>query len=323
MSTIIIPANAHLVAYNGGFQVVSGQQSATPSPVTVTDTDDTEHEVPAGGSYTCTIPPPTPIDVVKTFSFGASSSITYEIPRFGFDCTVDLDDYGSTNLDSVDFSINGSSVGGVQTIHAGDAFLMVISRLAAGIATITLTFNPINDTETISTPDGYYVTWTNLVNMSVDSTTYLASIRALVAAVNGTDLFDKGAHSLQNFAGQFSVEIDALTFGSVFGISLDNSSAPNLVRAKYSWYCAGNGLLQVFANGGFIDAFFVPRNNAMIYGLRIVDTGTSIEFWYKPPSGVWTLQTTTTSGYSGGTIYYASIVSSVDGQRTRGVRLNR
>lgn len=274
------------------------------------------------------VPPVTPPEVeskMLTVSFSSTSSNYWELIRIGFAAEIDLATTALTNVASITYYKNGIAVSGTQTIAVGDEFAIEIVRTSpSSAASALLTFDYKDDNQSESVTDFRYVHWTNLVAMSVDEDTWEGSNRALVAAVNGTDTFDKGASSVESIDGTFTVELDALNLGSVFGISVNNTDAPSLNRAKYSWYCAGNSLLQIRANGSFIDSLSVPRNNAMIYNLRIVDTGTGIEFHYRQPGAVlWTLKTTTTAGYSAGTTYYASLVSSIDGQKTRGIKFGQ
>lgn len=301
MATTLIPANAKKVATsNGGYQWLVGNQAYVPPS------------------------PPEPDVVAKglTAHFPANSSNYLELIRIQWAATVDLAAAELSNVGSVTYYVNGVSVSGTQAIDLGDEFSIEIVRTSpAADASVFLSFEYAGDFQNETVPDYKYVTWTNLVEMSVDSATWESSNRGVIAAVNGTDAFDKGASSAESVEGLFTVELDALNLGSVFGISLNNSDGPSLNRAKYAWYCFGNGRLDIYANGGAIDTLFVARNNAMIYNLRIVDTGTGIEFYYRAPSGAWTLKTTTTAGYSAGTTYYASLVSSIDGQRTRGVKI--
>lgn len=274
-------------------------------------------------AYVPPVVPPTVESKQITVYFPADSSNYWEFIRFQFAADVDFADASLSNVATVTYYKNGSAVSGNQSFAVGDEIAIEITRTSpAADASVLIDLVYDSTTDNFTVPDYKYATWTNLVAMSVDTDTFLATNRGLLAAVNGTDTFDKGANSVESFSGVFTVEIDSLTLGSLFGIATTNNSGPSLNRPLYAWYCQANNLLQMRVNGGFIaTAVSVPRNNSMRYSLRIVDTGSAIEFWYKPPSGIWTLNQTTTTAYVAGTTYYADIVSSIDAQKSVGVKI--
>ena len=264
---------------------------------------------------------PLPVKVLA-ITYPAASSEIFEYIRIGFSGSFMTSQVTTTNATSVTYRVNGNIVSGTVTLAEGDDLRVdVVRTVSANAATVNISITYDDSTDSKTTPNYQWATWTNLANMSVDSTTWNATKRGLVAAVNGTGLFDKGANSVDSLQGLFSLETEFLSIGNIFGISTTNNSTAWLFRAKYSWYCAAPNLLRIAANGSFIDAIFVTANNSMSYELRVTDTGTGIQFHYKPPGGSWTLKTTTTASYSANTTYYADMVMLTDFHRCSGVKL--
>lgn len=256
-----------------------------------------------------TLPPTTE---TKTYSFSSTSADLYEDIRFGYDATTTLSAATLVNCTAV-YRKNGSIVTGAQTFAIGDTLRIDITRtVPATLASVTLIFAYADNIVTATTPDYFWASWTNLTTgvneMVVEPNRWVSNKNGLRSA--GTSIASwnsRNANSVEALSGTFTIEVYNMGWQSTISLSATNTGAQSFFSDKYA-VLNNIGGLYAWENGSQV-ADMTPAAPYVSgdCGVRIVDTGTSIQYWRQDVrGGAWVLAHTSAAVYVPNATYYIS-----------------
>lgn len=267
-------------------------------------------------------PPATVETKSMTVTFGAGSANAHEIIRVGFAANIDLSATDTVNVATIAYTLNGSTVTGTQAIAVGDILKVEVTRTAGGsMASATLYFDYDSDTELVSAADYFWSSWTNLTNVIANAADFEQTVHGLTAQGGGAAInYDlRGAYSVESFSGTFTIEVDRLDNYSMIGLKTANSGAIDGSALLYGIFNNGGDLNT--REGGSGTAFNTTNGRFAATAVRIIDTGTAIQYWYRYQGGAWTLLSASGQPYTPGRVYYLAWISGIEGNKLAGVKI--
>jgi len=300
-----------------------GVYSCVPfSSVTVYDAlaATTANTLTEGQTYTCTTS--TPASRTDTYSFGVNDVRQYQIIRIKESSVVNFAQAVLTNCTAV-YRVNGTLQSGTVTLVEGDNIKITITKSNTALAaTVRLVYTFATTTNAVTVPDYFWSSWQNFNLMANDSTTWNSNIQGLICTTTTAVGFGCYASGVEPMSGIFSAETaGGIGQQAVCGLLLANTGAVGTSSFPYS-FLSNIGGLYAFENGSIVATFTTTSpyfvENTL---LKIVDTGTSIQYWTRQQGGSWVLAYTSASIYTANRTYYGGLLMVRNGDRFEGLKI--
>lgn len=300
-----------------------GVYSCAPfSSVTVYDAlaSTTANTLTEGQTYTCTTS--TPASRTETYSFGVNDVRQYQKIRIQESSVVNFAQATLTNCTAV-YRVNGTLQTGTVTLVEGDNIKITITKSNSALAaSVRLVYTFATTTGTVTVPDYFWSSWQNLNLMSNDSTTWNSNLQGLVCTTTTAVGFGCYASGVESMSGVFSAETaSGIGQQAVFGLLLTNTGSVATSSFPYS-FLSNIGGLYCFESGSIV-ANITPTSPyfAESIQLKIVDTGTSIQYWTKQNGFAWNLAYTSAASYTANRTYYGGVLLVRNNDRFEGLKI--
>lgn len=256
-----------------------------------------------------------------TFSidFPASSALLYYYINWPVPVSIDLDAAALTNVTTVAFAKNGTTVTGTTVFSEGDKLEVLITRAGAADASVELTAAPTGGNITRVTPDFVYPNgWTDIQNMTLRPDIFCDHDTALQGNYTGSTSYDRWAIAGNNeWSGPRIIEFQVNCPNTGVGINTETGgiSSPAQQYQRYEFGFLVQAAAFQVRELGFLYGGSVAMADAIGLWYRIDYGGANmIRYYYSIDNRQnWTHHYDSGRAYNPATVCRMDIGTSIDG----------
>ena len=253
-----------------------------------------------------------------TFDFPVGAANYGEVARWDYQAITDVDAAVTVNCTLEAITFDQVSLSGVQTIDKGISLGCQVTITNPALpASVTLQIEHVDIADSYTVPEYTYLRWVLASEVTENDQFLEATKHSLLTDMTGIVGYTRLARSTNQVQGIFTLEIDSMQLGVFWGLS--TALAPD-TNGDYMWNLAALQDHLIF-EGGIPWSGITTNDNAANVALQIRDTGAAIQYWYKVPSGSWTMAFESMSPYTPNAPYWVDVCAEYDGQPIAPIKL--